>query len=157
MRAIGRIRTPFGRSEDLPHPGRAGDARGVVLVSRRFAAGLKDVEGFDRLWLLYRVPAAGSIPLLVAPDGPGEPHGVFATRVRHRPGRIAFSCVKLLRRRDSRLWVEGVDMLNNARLLDIQPYVPDLDAFKASWAGWMEHVPRPARRCPLRAATWRAS
>ena len=61
MRAIGRIRTPFGRSEDLPHPGRAGDARGVVLVSRRFAAGLKDVEGFDRLWLLYRVPAAGSI------------------------------------------------------------------------------------------------
>ncbi|MFW6153847.1 MAG: TrmO family methyltransferase domain-containing protein [Planctomycetota bacterium] len=157
MRAIGRIRTPFGRGDALPAPGRAGAARGVVLVRRRFAPGLKDIEGFDRLWLMYRVPSAGSVPLLVSPDGSGEAHGVFATRVRRRPGRIAFSCVKLFRRRGSRLWVEGVDMLNNARLLDIQPYVPDLDAFKTSWAGWMEHVPARVGRHPLRAATWRVS
>jgi tRNA (Thr-GGU) A37 N-methylase len=152
MRAIGRIRTPFQRIEDLPEPGRAGAARGVVLVSRRLAAGLKDIEGFDRLWLIYRVPATGSIPLLVGADGAGEPHGVFATRARQRPSRIAFCCVSLVRRRDSRLWVEGVDMLNNARLLDIQPYVPDLDAFKTSWAGWMEHVAARGRPCPLRPA-----
>jgi len=155
MRAIGRIRTPFGRIDELPAPGRAGAARGVVLVRRRFAAGLKGIEGFDRLWLLYRVPSAGSVPLLVRPDGAGEPQGVFATRVHHRPGRIAISCVKLLRRRGSRLWVEGVDMLNNVRLLDILPYVPDLDAFKTAWAGWMEHV--GAAGGPLRAAMWRVS
>jgi len=53
--------------------------------------------------------------------------GVFATRSPHRPNPLGLSLVKLLRREDCRLFVEGVDMLDGTPLLDIKPYFSDLD------------------------------
>jgi len=147
---IGRIRTPFSDQVELPRPSRDNTHRGMALVLERYAAGLKDLSGFDRIWLIYRTAFVRAIRLLVKPVSCQDAHGLFATREQARPSRIGMTCVRLLHVRGMQLVVEGVDMLDNSPLLDIRPYIPDFDAFTTSWAGWSERAPALVEQWPLR-------
>jgi len=149
---IGRIHTPFSGQADLPAPDRDNAHRGTVLVLGRYAAGLTDVHGFDRIWLIHQAPRTGAAALLVTPAGDQSAHGVFATRAGSRPNRLGMTCVRLLHVAGKRLFVEGVDMLDGSDLLDIRPYIPDFDAFPTSWAGWRERATARREQWPLRKA-----
>lgn len=51
---IGRIRTPFVEATGTPiQPAYARGAEGQVIVDDPFAAALDDIEGFERVWLVY--------------------------------------------------------------------------------------------------------
>ena len=51
---IGVIETPFREPAGTPiQPSRANGARGKVRIEPRFQAGLKDLAGFERIWLIY--------------------------------------------------------------------------------------------------------
>lgn len=137
--AVGRIHTPFKNESELPVQGTANDARGTVAVLPVYGAALKDIDGFDRIWLLYVGHDSGADELLVVPKLDQVTRGVFATRARRRPNGICMTCVKLLRVDGCTLQVEGVDMLDGADLLDLKPYVPRFDSHDDAWAGWLEH------------------
>ena len=97
MRAIGTIRTPFAASAGTPIQSRyAQGAEGTVEIFDEFAAGLKDIEGFDRLWLIYLFDRAVEAQLVVRPYLDNAQHGIFATRSPARPNRIGISSVRLL-------------------------------------------------------------
>jgi tRNA-Thr(GGU) m(6)t(6)A37 methyltransferase TsaA len=137
-RIIGSIHTPFGAAEDLPIQGTACDAKGTVAVLPEYADGLADLDGFDRVWLLYLVPPAGPVKMKIVPRLDLAEHGLFATRSPLRPNPIGLTCVRLLRVEACTLKVEGVDMLDGVALIDIKPYVPRLDSHEDAWAGWLE-------------------
>ena len=136
---IGEIRTPFLHVEGMPiQTIYAQDAEGVVDVFPEFAAGLADLEGFERLWLLYHLHGTRSTELTVYPFLDSAERGVFATRAPVRPNHLGLSAVRLVRIEGSRIHVAGVDMLNGTPLIDIKPYVPAFDSHTTARTGWYE-------------------
>jgi len=139
VQPIGTIRTLFAASAGTPIQSRyAEGAVGIVEVFDEYAAGLTDIEGFDRLWLIYLFDRAVEAQLVVRPYLDDAEHGIFATRSPARPSRIGISSVKLLRVEGTRLTVADVDMLDGTPLLDIKPCVPEFDYLPARRIGWFE-------------------
>jgi tRNA (adenine37-N6)-methyltransferase len=136
---IGIIHSPFKEASGTPiQASMADDAEGWVEVLPQFAAGLKDLEGFDRVWLCYWFDRAIPAQLLVKPFLDEHLRGVFATRSPFRPNPIGLSCVRLLGVTGNRLDVQGLDILDQTPLLDIKPYVPAFDSFETRRIGWLE-------------------
>jgi tRNA-Thr(GGU) m(6)t(6)A37 methyltransferase TsaA len=139
LRAIGTIRTPFAASTGTPIQSRyAQGAEGSVEIFDEYAAGLKDIEGFDRLWLIYLFDRAVEAQLEVRPYLDDARHGIFATRSPARPNQIGISSVRLLRVEGTRLTVADVDMLDGTPLIDIKPCVPEFDYLPVERIGWFE-------------------
>ncbi len=136
---IGTIRTPFTKPEDMPiQPAGAKGISGTVEVFETFAAGLKDLDGFSHIILLYFFHQSSGYQLKIVPFLDTKPHGVFATRAPKRPNPIGLSIVKLKRVDGRILYIENIDVLDNTPLLDIKPYVPEFDAQKDVRTGWLE-------------------
>jgi tRNA (adenine37-N6)-methyltransferase len=138
FQAIGIIHTPHNTCEGTPiQPVYAQDQEGEVELFGDYAEGIQDLDGFDRIWLIYAFHHAPSGKIRVVPFRDNREHGVFATRSPSRPNPIGFSCVRLLGIEDRTLRVSGVDMLEGTPLLDIKPYVPEFDSFPDAKAGWL--------------------
>lgn len=107
-----------------------------------YEQGLKDLEGFDRIWLLYAFHRNTSWKPLTNPpysDGRGR-KGVFATRSPYRPNSLGLSCVELKRISGNLVHVAGSDLLNDTPILDIKPYIREFDSFPEARRGWLENV-----------------
>jgi tRNA-Thr(GGU) m(6)t(6)A37 methyltransferase TsaA len=138
-RPIGVIHTPFKSLEGMPiQPAGGSSVRGKVDVFPEYAEGLRDLDGFSHVMLLYHFHHAAEPKLVVTPFMDSKPRGVFATRAPTRPNPIGLSVVKLLRIEGQTLHVENVDVLHGTPLLDIKPYVPEFDHHPADRVGWLE-------------------
>ena len=134
---IGIIRSPFNHPEGTPiQPFFAGDTRGEVILHKPYVEALQDIEGFERIWLIYWSHLAFHWEPLVVPFRDTRVHGVFATRVPARPNPIGISAVRLLGRSGRSLQIEGVDVVDGTPLLDIKPYVAKFDAYPDARPGW---------------------
>lgn len=136
---IGIIHTPFQDLEGMPvQTIGAQGVKGTVELVPDLEAGLKDLDGFSHLILIYCFHLSGEAPLHVLPFLDCTPRGVFATRVPGRPNGIGISVVRLTEVRGSVLHVEDVDMVDGTPLLDIKPFVPQFDNRDVEKAGWFE-------------------
>ena len=140
IRSIGVIRTPFLRAAGTPVQSSASGEEGRVELFPGFEAGLRELAGFDRIWLLYYFDRASETQLVVRPYLKEIDCGVFATRSPARPNHIGMSAVRLMAVHGSTLLVSGVDMLDGTPLLDIKPYVPAFDHFSVERVGWCQGV-----------------
>lgn len=149
MKPIGEIHTPYEVDGEIPHQGCKSDDVGEVEVYEEYEEGLRDIEGFSRLILIYEFHKKieesvkkdhrlKSMGLLVEPYLDDSPRGLFATRSPNRPNPIGLTVVELLERDGNVLRVKGVDMLDGTPLLDIKPYVPEFDERKDVDIGWLE-------------------
>jgi tRNA-Thr(GGU) m(6)t(6)A37 methyltransferase TsaA len=139
LQAIGTIRTPFLDAAGTPiQPAYGRDVEGSVLLDEAYEPALDDIEGFERIWLIYWMHRTGRFKAHVVPYRDTKTHGLFATRSPNRPNPIGISVVRLIRREGSALYIAGVDMLDGTPLLDIKPYVPEFDACVNSRAGWFD-------------------
>jgi len=139
MQPIGHIHTPFASKEACPiQPVFSAQAEGSVELLPEYAAGLKDIEGFSHIYLIYLFDRAGEVQLIRPTFLDDEPHGIYASRHPCRPNDIGMSIVRLKERRDHVLIVEGVDMLDGTPLLDIKPYIPQHDRIASATGGWTE-------------------
>jgi tRNA-Thr(GGU) m(6)t(6)A37 methyltransferase TsaA len=139
LRVIGRIRTPFVEAKGTPiQPAYARGAEGQVIVDAPFAPALDDIEGFERVWLIYWMDRVAAFQPRVVPYRDTHERGLFATRAPCRPNPIGMSPVRLVSREEHVLRVADVDILDGTPLLDIKPYVPEFDAHPLSKAGWLE-------------------
>lgn len=141
IHAIGVIHTPFAEALDTPiQPIAASGVRGHVEVLPQYAAGLKDIEGFSHLTLVYCFHRITGHALQVVPFMDTQVHGIFATKAPKRPNRIGISTVRLLGVRGNRLDIEEVDMLDGTPLIDIKPFYPRYDNRDANAVriGWLE-------------------
>ncbi len=139
LRPIGVIHSPFEQPRGTPIQSALADgAVGSVTVFEDFHEGLKDLEGFERIWLLYWFHCALEGRLLVTPFLDTEQRGVFATRSPARPNALGLSCVRLIRIEGNTLHVSDIDVIDGTPLLDIKPYVPRFDHFDVTRAGWFD-------------------
>jgi tRNA-Thr(GGU) m(6)t(6)A37 methyltransferase TsaA len=135
---IGVVRSPF--KDPVGTPIQSAAARGVegtVEIFPEYADGLRDVDGFSHLILIYHFHLCRESSLLVRPYLDSEPHGVFATRAPVRPNPIGVSIVRLVRLQETTLHIRDVDILDGTPVLDIKPYVPEFDVAETESMGWL--------------------
>ncbi|MDD3933687.1 MAG: tRNA (N6-threonylcarbamoyladenosine(37)-N6)-methyltransferase TrmO [Methanoculleus sp.] len=135
---IGTIRSPFHDPRDMPiQPVGARGVQGTIELDPIYAAGLKDLEGFSRIILLYHFHRSDGYALAVVPFLDKTPRGVFATRAPRRPNAIGISILRLVAVEGATLHVLDVDILDGTPVLDIKPYVPTFDAYPDERSGWL--------------------
>ncbi len=135
---IGITHSPWTTKGQAPIQGAMRhDARGSVVVNTEFAAGLRDLEGFSHLILLYWFDRAGEVRMVRAPFLDDDEHGLFAMRHPARPNPIGITVVRLLGLDGPILTVAGIDVLDGTPLLDIKPYVPQWDSVPNATTGWL--------------------
>src|SRR5208337_4438160 len=136
---VGLIHSPYSMKEETPIQGAfRPDGVGWVEVFREYREGLKDIEGFSHLILLYLFDRAGSVRLVRPTFLDDAPHGIFASRHPARPNGIGITIVRLLSREESILRVSGIDTLDLTPVLDIKPYIARFDCFPDASEGWIK-------------------
>jgi len=136
---IGTIHSPHTNLEGMPiQPTGAANMEGTVHILDEFVAGLKDLEGFSHIILIYAFHGSTGFNLEVTPFMDTVPRGLFATRAPRRPNPIGLSVVQLVERHEGILTIRGVDILDGTPLLDIKPFVPKFDSPEVTATGWLE-------------------
>jgi tRNA-Thr(GGU) m(6)t(6)A37 methyltransferase TsaA len=118
---------------------------GTVEVLPNFAPGLKDVETFSHIILIYHFHLSQGFSLEVKPFLDSELHGVFATRAPRRPNPIGISIVRVMSVESNVLNIRDVDVVDGTPLLDLKPYVPEFDVRKTDRIGWLSKSAHSAR------------
>jgi tRNA-Thr(GGU) m(6)t(6)A37 methyltransferase TsaA len=127
-------------------PAGASGTQGTVELFLAYREGLRDLEGFSHIILLYHFHRSEGFDLQVIPFLDRKPKGLFATRAPRRPNPIGLSVVKLLDIRDGILRIENMDIVDGTPLLDIKPYVPEFDGPAATRTGWLEGAGKAVSR-----------
>ena len=145
---IAYVRSPYEKRIDAPHQStvvqgtQSGDAEIAVVefIADIPHAAYRDLEGFERIWLVYALHRSDGWKAEVRPPRGGGKRSVLATRSPHRPNAIGLSAVHLIAVEPTALRVQGIDLLDGTPILDIKPYVPYADAFPDSKAGWIDVI-----------------
>ena len=96
FKSIGIIHSPFREPEGMPiQPTGAAGVKGTVELFEDFYPGLKDLDGFSHIILLYCFHRSHGFSLRVIPFMDSEPRGLFATRAPKGPNLTGFSVVQL--------------------------------------------------------------
>ncbi|QGY39542.1 tRNA (N6-threonylcarbamoyladenosine(37)-N6)-methyltransferase TrmO [Pseudodesulfovibrio cashew] len=136
---IGYLHTPHKNVTGMPvQPSGAKGVHGTLTVLPEFREGLKDIDGFSYLIVLYHLHEICGQELTVTPFLDTNPHGIFATRSPKRPNSLGLSVMKLLEVENGVLLLDNVDVLDGTPVIDIKPYVPDFDVWPAERVGWFE-------------------
>ena len=136
---IGIIHSPYKEPRGTPiQPTAAKDVEGTVEIFHEYAEGLKDIEGFSHIILVYHFHLSKEFSLKIKPYMDNSLRGVFATRSPSRPNPIGISVVRLIRVKGNILHIRDVDIVDGTPLLDIKPYVPEFDVRKVEKIGWLE-------------------
>lgn len=141
FKPVGFIRTQNRKTEETPiQPSYAGNYTGKVEILLEFIPGMKDLEGFSHIILIYVFDRhrKGDFKLHVRPSMDKEKRGVFASRSPKRPNNIGLSIVKVEKIQNNIILFSGADMLDNTPVLDIKPYVPEFDYMENVRTGWLE-------------------
>ncbi|MGA1843668.1 MAG: tRNA (N6-threonylcarbamoyladenosine(37)-N6)-methyltransferase TrmO [bacterium] len=140
---IGIIHSPFTEIKGMPiQPSGAAGVKGTVEMKPEFVEGLKDLDGFSHIILIYHFHQSKGYALHVIPFLDTVSHGVFATRAPKRPNPVGLSVVRLIGIDGGIIHIEDVDIVDNTPLLDIKPYVPAFDApaVDVQRTGWLSQA-----------------
>jgi tRNA-Thr(GGU) m(6)t(6)A37 methyltransferase TsaA len=138
LNLIGVIHSPYKDRKECPPQGREEICE--IEISGQYGDGLKDIDGFSHLILLYWLHSTKDYSLLVKTPWDSEPHGVFATRSPNRPNALGFSVVELIEREGNKLKVKGLDALEETPHIDIKPYLPEIDSKTNIRVGWVKET-----------------
>jgi len=138
LKAIGVIHSPFREPGDVPRGKELRESESRIEVYPEYEEGLKDVEGFSHLLILYWMHRAHHVSLLAKPRLDDRKRGLFATKAPHRPNPLGLTLVRLVKVKGNILIVKGLDTINQTPLIDIKPYISSLEEKQKIKIGWLE-------------------
>jgi tRNA-Thr(GGU) m(6)t(6)A37 methyltransferase TsaA len=141
LRIIGRARTPWRRREDAPHqPTAAPESEAVLEIDPEYREALTDLASFDRIWVVFAFDRSQGWAARVRPPRGGPKRGLFATRAPNRPSQIGLTSVALkeVDVEQGLVRVQAIDLLDETPILDLKPYLPNVDAWPDAGHGWLE-------------------
>jgi len=135
---IGVIHSPFTSLEDMPiQPPAARGFKGQVIIKEEYLPALADLDGFSHIYLLYHLHLSTTYDLKVVPFLDDRRRGLFATRAPRRPNPIGLSMVQLLKIEGNILEIANPDVIDGTPLLDIKPYVAEMEVAEDYKIGWL--------------------
>lgn len=142
LKQIATIHSPFCELVNMPvQPKGARDTYATIEFYKEFEEGLKDLDGFGHVYLIYYFHEVKEHKLTVIPfnDMTDTPRGVFSTRTPMHPNSIGLSVVELVKVEGNIVTIKGVDILDGTPLLDIKPYIENFDKVEGNIrSGWMK-------------------
>jgi tRNA-Thr(GGU) m(6)t(6)A37 methyltransferase TsaA len=151
----GFIISPIGHVTNNVHDVRFDDWKNLIsrlVIDEMYVEGLDGIEQFSHLLVVSRLHLPGKLLLKRHPrDRRDLPVvGIFATRSQLRPNRLGLHLVRLLERKRNVLLVKGLDAVDGTPLVDIKPYIPQLDiettAAVPEWVNKLDVGRRASRR-----------
>lgn len=147
---IGFVRSPFKDIKDIPEERIKSflnfeDVIGEIEIEEEFEEGLKDIEGFSHLIVVFIFHGIKEKKLKVLPPFDSNERGVFSTRSPLRPNPVGITIVEFLERNGRILKVKGIDMIDGTPVIDIKPYTPR-DSKINIRMGWLEEKFRPEEK-----------
>ncbi len=119
----------------------AKDSKAIIVLDPKnnYEQAIKDLDGFERIWIIYQFHLNKNWKSLVTPPRHTRKKiGVFATRAPYRPNAIGLSCVKLDKVEGLKIFISESDILDCSPILDIKPYLPYSDSFPNVKTGWVK-------------------
>ncbi len=142
LQQIATICSPFCELENMPvQPCGAKDTYATIEFKEEFVDGLKDLDGFSHVYLIYYFHKIQKPALHVIPfnDKTNTHRGVFSTRTPMHPNSIGLSVVEIVSVKDNVVTIKGIDILDGTPLLDIKPYIENFDKIAGEVkSGWMQ-------------------
>jgi tRNA-Thr(GGU) m(6)t(6)A37 methyltransferase TsaA len=135
---IGIVHSSYKNTVAAPYQGYKSEEISQVEVFKEFEEGLKDIEGFSHIIVIFWFHKSQGYHLLVKTPWDDVLHGLFATRSPHRPCPLGLTVVELVARKNNILRVKGLDAIDGTPLLDIKPYVSSIDEMMDVKLGWLE-------------------
>ena len=145
LKPIGIIHSPYKNTGEAPYQGYKSEEISQIEVFKEFEEGLKDIEGFSHIIVIYWFHKSQGYHLLVKTPWDDSLHGLFTTRSPHRPCSLGLTVVELVAREKNILKVKGLDAIDGTPLLDIKPYIPEVDEGSVVKLGWLEGKLRKER------------
>lgn len=145
IKPIGTIYSPYKEVNGMPvQPKGSNGAIGKIEINPELTEGLKDLQDFSHVILIYQFHGIKEYSLEVTSLLDNKPHGIFSTRAPKRPNPIGISIVELIDIKDNILNIKNIDVLDGTPLLDIKPYISEFDSYTETKIGWMENVAKNA-------------
>jgi len=143
VKPIGIIHSPFKKKEDIESkkyadPRGFDSIQGELEIFKEYEDGLKDIEGFSHLVVLFAFHKSEGYELHTKPLLEDTLRGVFSTRSPNRPNPIGMTVVNVIERKGNLLKVSGIDMIEGTPILDIKPYT-SRDQKSPIKLGWLEN------------------
>ena len=141
FKQIGAIRTPYHDSAPFqPIADDKGDFR--VAVDAEYTEGLCDLASFRYIYVIYHIDRLTRSPSMIVNPGwtHGKKVGLFASRSPVRPNPIGISIVRIKKIVDNEIHTSGLDVFDGTPLLDIKPYLKDLDSKDDANYGWLDDI-----------------
>ena len=130
---IGLIYIRFENPLNVPIQSQAAhEIPGIIEIFPKYSEGLKDLEGFSYLILIYYFHKIKESKLQVKPFLDEIERGVYSTRAPIRPNHLGISLVKLNEIDNNMMKVQGIDIVDRTPLLDIKPFIPTFDIPRAT-------------------------
>ncbi len=138
LKPIGIIHSPYKNMGAAPYQGYNSEEISQIEVFEEFEEGLKDIEGFSHIIVIYWFHKSQGYHLLVKTPWDDSLHGLFTTRSPRRPCPLGLTVAELVAKEGNVLKVKGLDAIDGTPLLDIKPYVPSLGGKAVVKSGWLE-------------------
>lgn len=141
FKELGFIHTPY--KENAPYqPVEKDEGEFQIILRPEYKEGLRELEKFNYLFIIYHIHRIsrerGNI--VSPPWTEGYKVGIFASRSPLRPNPIGISIVKIKKIENNVIFTSGLDVFDGTPLLDIKPYIKDLDSKEDSNYGWIEDL-----------------
>jgi len=141
LKQIGVIRTPYiDNAPYQPVEEDEGDFR--IVVDSQYVDSLYKLDGFRYIYVVYYIHRIKQeLSKIVSPTWTdGAKVGVFASRSPVRPNPIGISIVRVKGIKNGEISTSGMDVFDGTPLLDIKPYIKDLDSKPDANYGWLEDL-----------------
>jgi tRNA-Thr(GGU) m(6)t(6)A37 methyltransferase TsaA len=125
---IGTVRSPLRSRAQAPRQAHEGAPEAWIEIEPRFAAGLRDLQAGDAIFVLTWLDRSRRDVLQVHPRGDlsAPLQGVFSTRSPDRPNPIGLHRTTVVAVEAARLRVEALEALEGTPVLDLKPVLLDV-------------------------------
>ena len=141
LKQIGVIRTPY--TDNAPYqPVDKDEGDFHIVIDSQYVGGLYKLAKFRYIYVIYFIHLIKrKLSMVVSPPWTGGMKvGVFASRSPVRPNPIGLSIVRIKHIVDNEIHTSGLDVFDGTPLLDIKPYIKDLDTKSDANYGWIEKM-----------------
>ncbi len=146
IQPIGVVHSCYPSKFAVPRqPGLVPQATAVIEIEAKWQPhfAVEGLEKFSHCWLVFVFHQNANLRYHAKVHPPrlgGESIGVFATRSPHRPNPIGLSLVKIEQVMDGKIYISGVDVVDGTPVLDIKPYLPEVEALPNAISGWPSQI-----------------
>ncbi len=113
-----------------------------ILINPQYIDGLNDLAKFNYIYVIFYAHQISRKPemMISPPWADGKKVGLFSSRSPVRPNPIGLSIVRIKDIIENRIYTSGLDVFDGTPVLDIKPYIKNLDDKPDANLGWIEEM-----------------